>query len=197
MATLERVCRTMGYPRAMRVDQGGEFVSPDLDLWACILRRSQPPQGGASNRMGGMGGVRSTSVRRRSKGVRAIVGRKFEAGSWGQCRHQVFVPSRGRPSLFDAKFSVRKKGGHRLGEQLAADAISLRIAGKLGGCVVRPIVGPRGATLRCKLLQKIKEHILGLSQRHDAVDGAVLNAEGTVAPSQHDFLTFAGAVGFF
>ncbi len=34
VATLERVCRTMGYPRAIRVDQGSEFVSRDLDLWA-------------------------------------------------------------------------------------------------------------------------------------------------------------------
>jgi putative transposase len=34
VATLERVCRTMGYPRAIRVDQGSEFVSRDVDLWA-------------------------------------------------------------------------------------------------------------------------------------------------------------------
>ena len=34
VATLERVCRTLGYPRAIRVDQGSEFVSRDLDLWA-------------------------------------------------------------------------------------------------------------------------------------------------------------------
>jgi putative transposase len=34
VATLESVCRAMGYPRAIRVDQGSEFVSRDLDLWA-------------------------------------------------------------------------------------------------------------------------------------------------------------------
>jgi len=32
--TLERVCRTVGYPKAIRVDQGSEFISRDLDLWA-------------------------------------------------------------------------------------------------------------------------------------------------------------------
>jgi putative transposase len=33
-ATLERVYRTVGYPESIRVDQGSEFVSRDLDLWA-------------------------------------------------------------------------------------------------------------------------------------------------------------------
>lgn len=32
--TLERVCRQLGYPKAIRVDNGSEFVSRDLDLWA-------------------------------------------------------------------------------------------------------------------------------------------------------------------
>ena len=32
--TLERVCAAVGYPKAIRVDQGSEFVSRDLDLWA-------------------------------------------------------------------------------------------------------------------------------------------------------------------
>ena len=32
--TLERVCRSIGYPHTIRVDQGSEFVSRDLDLWA-------------------------------------------------------------------------------------------------------------------------------------------------------------------
>lgn len=32
--TLERVCRQVGYPKTIRVDQGTEFVSRDLDLWA-------------------------------------------------------------------------------------------------------------------------------------------------------------------
>jgi len=34
VATLERICRATGYPRTIRVDQGTEFVSRDLDLWA-------------------------------------------------------------------------------------------------------------------------------------------------------------------
>lgn len=32
--TLEKVCKRVGYPRAIRVDQGSEFISRDLDLWA-------------------------------------------------------------------------------------------------------------------------------------------------------------------
>jgi putative transposase len=30
----ERVCASLGYPKTIRVDQGSEFVSRDLDLWA-------------------------------------------------------------------------------------------------------------------------------------------------------------------
>ena len=33
VATLEQVCAVVGYPRAIRVDQGSEFISRDLDLW--------------------------------------------------------------------------------------------------------------------------------------------------------------------
>ena len=32
--TLERVCQQTGYPKTIRVDQGSEFISRDLDLWA-------------------------------------------------------------------------------------------------------------------------------------------------------------------
>ena len=32
--TLERVCGEAGHPKAIRVDQGSEFISRDLDLWA-------------------------------------------------------------------------------------------------------------------------------------------------------------------
>ncbi|MDR6306063.1 transposase InsO family protein [Nitrobacter vulgaris] len=31
---LEEVCRQVGFPATIRVDQGTEFVSRDLDLWA-------------------------------------------------------------------------------------------------------------------------------------------------------------------
>jgi putative transposase len=32
--TLEKVCSEVGYPKTIRVDQGSEFISRDLDLWA-------------------------------------------------------------------------------------------------------------------------------------------------------------------
>ena len=31
---LERVCGETGYPASIRVDQGSEFISKELDLWA-------------------------------------------------------------------------------------------------------------------------------------------------------------------
>ena len=34
--TLERVCREVGYPKMIRVDNGSEFISRDLDLWAYV-----------------------------------------------------------------------------------------------------------------------------------------------------------------
>jgi transposase InsO family protein len=44
--TLEGVCRRVGYPKAIRVDQGSEFISRDLDIWAyhkgVILDFSRP-----------------------------------------------------------------------------------------------------------------------------------------------------------
>lgn len=44
--TLEDVCRQMGYPKTIRVDQGSEFISRNMDLWAyqhgVILDFSRP-----------------------------------------------------------------------------------------------------------------------------------------------------------
>jgi putative transposase len=34
VTTLERICRHVGYPATIRVDQGSEFISRDMDLWA-------------------------------------------------------------------------------------------------------------------------------------------------------------------
>ena len=34
VSTLQRVCAELGTPKTIRVDQGSEFVSRDLDLWA-------------------------------------------------------------------------------------------------------------------------------------------------------------------
>jgi putative transposase len=34
VAVLDEVCRTLGYPATIRVDQGSEFISRELDLWA-------------------------------------------------------------------------------------------------------------------------------------------------------------------
>lgn len=34
VVALEKVCSEIGYPKTIRVDQGNEFISRDLDLWA-------------------------------------------------------------------------------------------------------------------------------------------------------------------
>ena len=34
VATLDRTCRQVGYPKTIRVDNGSEFISRDMDLWA-------------------------------------------------------------------------------------------------------------------------------------------------------------------
>ena len=36
---LDRACGRLGYPKAIRVDQGIEFVSRNPDLWAYVSRR--------------------------------------------------------------------------------------------------------------------------------------------------------------
>ncbi len=46
VATLDRACRKIGYPKTIRVDNGREFISRDMDLWAyqrgVILDFSRP-----------------------------------------------------------------------------------------------------------------------------------------------------------
>ena len=46
VAMLDRVCSQIGYPKTIRVDQGSEFISRDMDLWAyrnsVILDFSRP-----------------------------------------------------------------------------------------------------------------------------------------------------------
>jgi len=42
VATLEAVCAKVGYPKTIRVDQGTEFVSRDLDLWE-VQRSAEAP----------------------------------------------------------------------------------------------------------------------------------------------------------
>ncbi|MBP1860324.1 putative transposase [Rhizobium herbae] len=32
--TLERICKEIAYPRTFRIDNGSEFISRDLNLWA-------------------------------------------------------------------------------------------------------------------------------------------------------------------
>jgi putative transposase len=34
VATLEKTCQVAGYPKTIRVDNGSEFISRDMDLWA-------------------------------------------------------------------------------------------------------------------------------------------------------------------
>lgn len=34
VATLKKACRVAGYPKTIRVDNGSEFISRDMDLWA-------------------------------------------------------------------------------------------------------------------------------------------------------------------
>jgi len=61
VASLERVCAATGYPKTIRVDQGSEFVSQDLDLWA-YARASRWTSRGQANR-------RTTSSSKRSTGA--------------------------------------------------------------------------------------------------------------------------------
>lgn len=48
--TLERVCRQVGYPTTIRVDNGSEFISRDLDLFGPITRVSCSTSPGQASR---------------------------------------------------------------------------------------------------------------------------------------------------
>lgn len=48
--TMERTCRQVGYPAVIRVDNGSEFVSRDLDLWAYHKAWCSTSPGQASRR---------------------------------------------------------------------------------------------------------------------------------------------------
>ena len=50
MKTLEQVCRLIGYPKTIRVDQGTEFVSRDLDIWAYVRGGSRSTSHGLESR---------------------------------------------------------------------------------------------------------------------------------------------------
>ena len=47
---LDRACARLGYPKAIRVDQGTEFVSRNLDLWAYAHGSPSTSPGPASRR---------------------------------------------------------------------------------------------------------------------------------------------------
>ena len=55
-ATLDRICRRTDYPKTIRIDQGSEFVSRDMDFWSyqrgVVLDLSRPgkPTGNAFNK---------------------------------------------------------------------------------------------------------------------------------------------------
>src|SRR3546814_15932788 len=36
VATLDQACRRIGYPKTIRVDNGSEFISRNMDLWAYL-----------------------------------------------------------------------------------------------------------------------------------------------------------------
>jgi putative transposase len=66
---LERVGREVGFPAAIRADQGSEFVSRDLDLWAyqrgVTLDFSRPGKPTDNDRLQDAGGLCHSSHRNR------------------------------------------------------------------------------------------------------------------------------------
>jgi putative transposase len=55
--TLERVAGRYGLPRPIRLGNGPEFISLDLDLWACARRRQPQRISQRSRWWGAEGGV--------------------------------------------------------------------------------------------------------------------------------------------
>ena len=64
---LERVCSEVGYPPLIRIRQGREFISRDLDLWACTCSVVSSWQYAATRRCAESAGIISN---RMSSGIR-------------------------------------------------------------------------------------------------------------------------------
>ena len=70
--TLERVCADMGKPKTIRVDQGSEFISRELDLWAEPTSRLHQRQLVECRRKGTRTASRWTSVGPASQPTRML-----------------------------------------------------------------------------------------------------------------------------
>ena len=114
--TLERICKTVGYPKTIRVDQRSEFISRDLDIWAyqkgVVLDFSRPGKPTDNSFIESFNGKFRTRCRRRttgraragdcgSKGCRAGPPRKQSRSNWKRQQQQRKGgwPSRRRPGL--------------------------------------------------------------------------------------------------
>ena len=93
--TLEQVCRMVGYPKNIRVDQGSKFISRDLDLWAYQLRRGAHGglHDGVRNNVrlhaGSRQGRHDDRKCRRSSNARLRGARSIRYGDFVSSRHAV------------------------------------------------------------------------------------------------------------